>query len=140
MALSFNFYFDAALTQPVTAETPISAAFTGAASTDLQLWFGSTASSTQVQDLTTPGTTPISISPSDSAAGSGQPDTALKLSTSQAGLDTATAGATLEIGTTVLSGVANAFPFWLRISNALTAVAVYTDLSLITSEIIESPV
>lgn len=137
---NFNFYADSALTQPIDSGDPISFLFDAAGSADVQLWFGATIASKKVQDLTAPGSAAISITPTDANAGSGQPASAIKLATSQAGLTAATAGAALEIGATVLSGVGNAFPFWMRVTNALTAVGVYTDLSLVTSDLTETAV
>jgi len=138
MAITFGFFFDSALTQPVDADNPITFTFAGADSGDIQLWFGSLTSSVKVQATSTPGTDPITITPTDSNSGSGEPNTAIKLATSQGALTAATAGASLAIGTTINSSTGSAFPFWLRITNALTTVGVYTDLSLVTNDLTET--
>jgi hypothetical protein len=138
MAITFSFYFDSALTQPVSSGDPIPFTFEGAGSGDVQLWFGSTTSSVKVQATSDPGTDSITITPTDSDSGTGEPNTAIKLATSQGGLTAATAGAALAIGTTVNSGTGGAFSFWLRVTNVLTTVGVYTDLSLLTNNLTET--
>lgn len=140
MAITFKVYHDSALTTPVTAGDPIAATFDGAGSSDVQLWFGSTTSSVKVQVTSNPGVTPITLTPTDAASGSGQPATAIKLATTQGALASATAGAALSIGATVTSGTANAFSFWVRLTNALTVVGAYTDLTLETPALTESAV
>lgn len=47
----------------------------------------------------------------------------IKLATTQAGLDTATAGAALSLGTELLSGSANAVEIWMRVNNTITTVS-----------------
>jgi hypothetical protein len=141
MAITFKFYHDAALTQEVTALNPIAATQDTANSlgpVDVQLWFGSVTASVKVQATSDPGVDQISITPTDSAGGSGEPATALKLATSQAGLTGATAGAALSAGVTINSGTSNAFAFWVRIDDATAAVGAYTDLSLDTNDLTES--
>ena len=140
MAITFAIFHDSALTTPVDAENPIATSHAGSTSQDVQLWFGSPASDVSAQAQSDPGTDPITITPTDAASGSGQPATAVKLATSQVGLASATAGAALEIGTEVLSGTANAFSFWARLTNALTVVGTYDDLSLEVNEIVEAAV
>lgn len=49
-------------------------------------------------------------------------DTEIKLATSSAGLDSATAGAALNLGTSVDSGSANAVAIYIRVTNAVTTV------------------
>ena len=140
MAITFAIFHDSALTTPVDAENPLATSHAGSTSQDVQLWFGSPASDVSAQAQSDPGTDPITITPTDAASGSGQPATAVKLATSQVGLASATAGAALEIGTEVLSGTANAFSFWARLTNALTVVGTYDDLSLEVNEIVEAAV
>jgi hypothetical protein len=138
MAITFGFFFDSALTQPVSSGDPIPFSFEGAGSGDVQLWFGSLTSSVKVQATSNPGTDSITITPTDSDSGTGEPNTAIKLATSQGALTAATAGASLAIGTTINSSTGSAFPFWARITNALTTVGVYTDLSLATNDLTET--
>ena len=143
MAITFTFYHDAALTSEVTSGNPIAitALHPGGSATDVQLWLGSTATGTQAQANSDPGVDDIEISIADSdGGGAGNASTACKLATSQGGLATAVAGDPLAVGPTLASGVVNAMPFWLRVSNAQTVVGTYTDLSLATNTLVESPV
>lgn len=142
MATSFKFYHDSALTTEVDASNPIeiAAVHPGGTYTDVQLWLGSVDADVQVQADSDPGVDDIEIAIVDAdGGGTGNADTACKLATSQVGLAAAVAGDPLAIGPTLASGVANAYPFWLRVSNAATVVGVYTDLSLETNDLIESP-
>lgn len=50
-------------------------------------------------------------------------ETEIKLATSSAGLDTATAGQTLSLGNTVTSGTANKVEIHIRVTNAVTTVS-----------------
>jgi hypothetical protein len=138
MSITFGFFHDAALTQPVASGTEADLAIAGIGSDDLQLWYGSTATATQVQATSNPGTDPIAITPTDAASGSGLANTAVKLATSQGGLAAATAGGALSIGTTLASGPAGAFPFWVRVTSAVNTAAVHTDLSLDTNDVTET--
>jgi len=51
------------------------------------------------------------------------PVTEIKLATSSGGLATATGGAALVVGTTLLGGVANAFAIHMRVTNTITTVS-----------------
>ena len=69
------------------------------------------------------------------------PTTEVTLATSSAGLDTATAGAALNMGTTILSEVANEVEIHIRIINTVTTVsnnATCPELGLLINEIIET--
>lgn len=51
------------------------------------------------------------------------PISEIKLATTQAGLASATGGAPLSLGNTILSGSSNAFSFWMRVTNTITQVS-----------------
>lgn len=132
----FNFYLDSALTSQVTGGNPIAAAqdtLDTLPPVDVQLWFGSPDGGLKTTANSNPGVDAISVSIVDSASGSGEPSTAVKLATTQGGLAGATAGAALSLGTQVNSGTANAVSFWARIDDATLAVGAYTDLKLQTN-------
>lgn len=142
MAISFKFYYDAALTSEVNAANPIeiSAIYPGGPYTDVQLWLGSATATNEVQAESDPGVDNISISIVDSdGALLGNETTAVKLATSQGGLSGASAGAALAVGATLYGGIAGAFPFWMRFDNAQALVGTYTDISLTTNSMLESP-
>lgn len=65
----------------------------------------------------------------------------LKLALTQAGLAAATPGAPLDLGATILGGVANAVEFWLRKTNAVTTIGDNTGFhehGLFINEVIET--
>lgn len=134
----FGIYHDSALTTPVETGTPVPS--NSLALQDVQLWAGSANAAWKLQAESAPGVDAITLTPTDSASGSGQPYTAVKLATSQAGLDAAVAGAALDIGNTVTGGAGNAFPFWVRVVPTLTVADVFTNLSLQSNAVVESPV
>ncbi len=143
MTASFGFFHDSALTQPINSGNPLTAAQDSDLSlspTDKTIYFGSTASGKKVQSASGAGTTPISVSIVDSASGSGAPSTEFKLALSSGALSGATAGAALQIGTTINSGVGNAVPIYTRRTSAVATPGVYTDISLQTQTLAETAV
>lgn len=143
MAISFAFYHDAALTQEITALNPLTATQDAAGvlgAVDKTIYFGSTLTGNKVQDSTNPGVTAIAVSIADADALTGAPATEFKLALTSGGLDTAVAGAALTLSTSITSGVANAVPIYTRRDSALTVAGSYTDVSLATQSLIETPV
>lgn len=143
MAVTLKFYHDASLTQEVSAADPIYALQDVAGSlapVDTQIWLGSTASGTEFSATSDPGVDDIVISVADSDGATGQTTAAVKLAATEAGLTGAVAGDPLTVGTSITSGVANAFSFWIRLDDQAAAVGSYTDLSLTTNTLNEDPV
>lgn len=73
-------------------------------------------------------TTPIGTTVSDGTAvwtlmAKKHPTTEIKLALTEAGLNSAVAGAALNLGTQILSGAANAVPVWFRFTNTVTTVS-----------------
>ena len=69
--------------------------------------------------------------------------TEIKLATSLAGLDSATGGAALVLGTQILAGTANAVPVHIRVTNAVTTVSSnvgYPEIGLYINNVTESAV
>jgi len=64
----------------------------------------------------------------------------VKLATTQAGLAGATAGAGLNLGTTLLSGVGNATPVWVRVTNPDANIQDQTMLKVETNDVREDAV
>jgi hypothetical protein len=102
-----------------------------------QVYFGSTNSSYKLQRVSSPGIDSILVTVADANPGSGAEALWIKLSITYSGLDTAVAGADLNLGSTIYGGVANAIPFWIRVSNALTGASSSTDLSISISDVKE---
>lgn len=69
--------------------------------------------------------------------------TEIKLATTAAGLDSATAGAALSLGTTLTSGVGNAVEINIRVTNAVTTVSSnvgYPEISIDINAVTETAV
>lgn len=104
---------------------------------DFQFFLGSNGTSLKIEADSNPGVDNIVISVVDSDPGNNHEDTEIKLATTQGGLAGATPGASLTVGTSVLSGTANDFEFWVRITNAVATVGVITELSFTTNALRE---
>lgn len=142
MAISFRAYHDSALTQEITSANPLTGTHLVGATdpVDKVIYIGSTATDMKLQTDASPGVNPVVVSVYDSASGSGAPTTEFKLALSSGGLAGATAGASLNLSHTLLSGVANAVPVHVRRTSALNVAGGYTDVSLRVTGVTESPV
>lgn len=143
MTTSFKLYHDSALTQEITALNPLTATQETSGllgPVDKTIYFGSTNSANKIQAVSNPGVDAIVLSIVDSATGSGSPATEFKLALTSGGLATATAGAALTLSATINGGVANAVPIYTRRASAIAVAGTYTDLSLNTNSLIETPI
>ncbi|ODU49078.1 MAG: hypothetical protein ABS92_06805 [Thiobacillus sp. SCN 63-374] len=143
MTISFKFYHDSALTQEITAGNPLTATQDTAGLlpvVDKTIYLGSTIIGNKAQVQASPGIAAIEVSVADANGATGAPVTEFKLATSAVGLDSAVAGAALTLAVTINSGVANAVPIYTRRDSALAVAGSYTDLSLVTQTLIETPV
>lgn len=117
MAIDFNFYdsTDTTLTTPLGSSlTFVGSADAGAAAITKHFLYGSPTASTQLQMASNPGVDQIPVALTDSGSGSGHAITEVKLASTEGGLTSATAGASLNIGHTILSGAANAVHVWIE--------------------------
>jgi len=143
MTISFKFYHDSGLTQEITSGNPLTATQDTAGllgAVDKTIYLGSTVTGNKAEVQSDPGVTAISVSIADADAGTGAPASEFKLALSAGGLDTATAGAALTLSTSITSGVANAVPIYTRRDSVLAVAGSYTDVSLTTQTLIETPV
>lgn len=143
MAISFKFYHDSALTQEITALAPLTATQDTAgllAAVDKTIYLGSTVTGNKAQVQANPGVAAIVVSIADANTATGAPASEFKLALSSGGLATATAGAALTLSTSITSGVANAVPIFTRRDSVLSVAGSYTDVSLTTQILIETPV
>lgn len=143
MTISFKFYHDASLTQEITVGNPLTATQDTAGilgPVDKTVYLGSTLTGNKAQVAADPGVTAIVVSIADADAGTGAPATEFKLALSAGGLDTAVAGDPLTLSTSITSGVASAVPIYTRRDSALTVAGSYTDISLTTQTLLETPV
>ena len=139
--VSLSFYADPGGASPAANPLPLAQDANGnilpAVAT---VYLLSTASGKKFQAASDPGVDDIEVSIDDQAPSSGQPATAIKLATSEAGLATAVAGDPLSLGTTLLSGTGNATPIWIEFEDATAAVATDLDVRLLVTELVESDV
>jgi hypothetical protein len=135
---TFYIYTDAALTSVFSNYlTAVQNSDGSSPPVDFQLWLGSTASGKKLQTETSPGTGLITASVTDLAPSSGHPASDIKLATTQGGLASATGGASLTLGSTILSGVGNAATFWVRMTDSTHVAGVSTELSITFNALIE---
>lgn len=138
---TFTFFHDAALTNPIEAgDTLTGSHVSGAADfTDKTIYFGSPATGTKAEVTANPGVTAIEVSIADADGGSGTPATEFRLSLS-AITGAETPGAALTLSTSVQSGVANAVPIHTRRTGSVSVAGNYSDISITTQNLRESPV
>ncbi len=142
MAITFGFFHDSALTNPIESVDPLTATQDTGGSlgpVDKVIYFGSPTAGRVAKASSNPGVDSIVVSIADANAGTGAPATEFKLALSSGALATATAGASLTLSTSVTSGVANAVPIYTRRTSALTTVGTYTDIILTTNQLREEP-
>lgn len=138
MAVTLKFYADAGLTTEITPKLTREANIDGSSGAISGVFYlGSAVASKVFKAASNPGVAPISLSIIDGSAGSGQEASAFKLALSSGGLDVAVAGASLALGTQILSGAGNAIAIYWRWTNAVTAVAVDSSLSLRLTQVNE---
>lgn len=128
--MPFNFYQDSGLTTIVDVGTEIAVTQKDDGSSppvDRVVYLGSNDVAKKLVAASNPGVDPMVVY-------FGHDTTLtdlLRLATTSGGLDTATPGAGLNIGTQVLSGVANALPIHIRFDfDPPMAIGEYSDLTL----------
>lgn len=83
-----------------------------------------------------PGVDPILVFPVDDASGSGAAAANILLATTEIGLDSATPGASISIGTSLAGGLAGMVPIWIRYTGlAGLDLGVHTDVHLAHTEL-----
>ena len=134
--MTFAWYSDAGLTAPLTRADFVRGST--AAAVNRVIYFGSTTAGKKLQNVNNPGINPVQVTVADSAGGSGVEVANVKMALSFAGLDTATGGAALSVGTSVLSGVVNAVAVFVRITSVITTPGNYDDASVQVLDWVES--
>ena len=129
---------DAALSQEFDNSTDFVTIGAPNGSTDYSVFYVGTATSgNQLQDATTPGVDSIVVSISDSDEGNGVEDTNIKLALDPDDFGTTTAGASLNIGTTITH--ASPVAVYVQFDNdVLTGTDESTEITLDISEMVES--
>lgn len=94
----------------------------------------------QKQAQSNPGVDDLLLSIQDANVGSGHEASEITLAQTAGALDTNTAGASLSLGPTILSGVSAAEPIHIRVENAVTTVGNSTELSVAINANVDSAV
>lgn len=110
------------------------------AAVDRQVWIGVTDTGRAWYAASDPGVDDITVSIIDAESGASLLPSSLRLAFDAGGLDTATPGASLAIGTDVQPGSVNAVSFMIRIDTAAFTSGVYDNLSLTTNSLISQAV
>lgn len=131
---TFNIYTNSGLTVLFGGTLTVNQNVDGSTGpVDQQFWIGSTATGKTLQADSDPGVDQIVLDIVDSAPGTGNPDTDVKLALTQGALAGATPGASLNLGTSILSLVANAVTFWVRVEDSTNVVGLSTELEFTTN-------
>lgn len=138
MASTWRWYSDPGLTAPLTRADFVRDAT--AVAVDRRLYFGSSEAGKKLQCVTDPGADQLQIAVTDATSGAGVEVADVVLSLSAAGLDSATPGAALDIGTTLYSGVENRVEVFVRLDSALIATGDYDGISIGPVDYVESSV
>ena len=130
---TFQIFTDAGLTSPLTGSLDFAQSFDGSTgAVTATLYIGSAASGLTMRAASNPGVDPIIVTITDSVPASGSPasDVTLALEPTFAGR---TAGAPLNIGTQVNSGVAAAVAVYVKVHDSTGTIGMNTDLSLVVT-------
>lgn len=138
MSTSFKLFTDSGLTSELSGNLVFEESVDHTQlPADQVLYLGSNAASKKIEAASDPGTDQIAVSITDSAVGSGHEATEIKLALTEAGLDSATGGASLNLGVTINSGVANAVAIWIRSRDATSTAGTSTELGITTNAVNE---
>ena len=136
---TFQLYTDSGLTTPYPGTIPFAQSTDGyLAPVELQMWAGLTDTGRIVQAVSNPGVDYIQVFPADTASGSGFSTSGVKLALTQAGLATATAGAALNLATSISSGTSHAVSFWIRVTSTGGTERVESDVHLRSNDYVIS--
>lgn len=135
-----GFFEDSGLSMPSVGIGAMQASDGSSAAVDRQVWIGVTDTDRAYYAASDPGTDDIVVSIVDAASGTSLLPSSLRLAWDSGGLDTATPGAPLAIGTDVQPGSLNAVAFMIRIDTAAFASGVYDNLSLTTNPLVSQAV
>lgn len=138
MAFSLGFYSDAGLLTPFPGPLSVTQKSDGSTGpVDNLLYLGSVALGNKFQADSNPGIDDIIVSVGDLTPAVGHLPAEVKLATTLLGLDSAVGGASLNIGATLLSEVANAQEIYIRVDDATMVVGTEIDLFFETNPLVE---
>jgi len=129
-------YKDAGLTEIFNdaTDTLATAAINGGSGTGV-FYVGTPTTGTKIEDATNPGVDQIVVSVADATPGSDVEASHIKLALTEAGLSSATGGASLNLGTVINYG--SPVAVWFQWDNS-TGNATYPDISIGLTSRVES--
>lgn len=135
MATVLGIYADSGLT---TLLTSIEGVIND--SVNVQAYVGSPVDGINHERKTLPGTNQLQLSIVDNDTGDVVPAANFKFALTEGGLTGATGGAPLNLGVLIASGVANALPVWIKLTDDSGVVAEYpAGVSLKILDVQDSP-
>lgn len=138
MAFSLGFFSDAGLLTPFPGPLSVTQKADGSTGpVDNLLYLGSTTAARKFQADSNPGIDDILLSIGDLTPAVGHLPAEVKLATTLLGLDSAVGGAALNLGTELLSEVANAQEVYIRVDDATMVVGTEIDLFFETNDLVE---
>ena len=134
--MSLAFFLDSGMTVPLQ-ELSVVAAEGAGAEVDKVVYIGDPMPGREYLNAQSPGVDSVDVEIVGTGSGSGAiSGTDFKLSTTAAGLDAAVAGGAVSIGVSVLSGVENAVPVFVRIGPLAIPKGEYAGISLRVSALV----
>lgn len=138
MAFSLGFFSDAGLLTPFPGPLSVTQKSDGSTGpVDNLLFLGSAVLGRKFQADSNPGIDDILVSIEDLTPAVGHLPAEVKLATTLLGLDSAVAGAALNLGIEILSEVANAQEVYIRVDDATGVVGTEIDLFFETNPLVE---
>lgn len=138
MTLTLKAFNDVALSSQATKLSTLQRSDGSTGPVDYTIYLGSTIPGKRFRAASNPGIDEIAVSIVDTDPGGGQSVAAVRLARTAEDLDSATPGAPLNIGTEISSGAGNAVEVHIRIEADNLDAGTYSDLSLMTSPLVES--
>ncbi len=139
MSISLNIYFDSNLTTLVNTHLEFEQATDGSTGPQVKvIYIGSTIPNRKFETEMNSGVDAIVLSAIDSQPGVGQEVTNVKLTLDPDDLVNVSAGASLALSATILSGATNAIPVYVQVEDTNGEVSTDTFLSLTTTNIVET--
>lgn len=139
MTISLGFYLDPNLTSPITGSLTFEQLVDGSTGPQMRtVYVGSSTPNRKFESHANAGVDPIELSIVDSQPGSGQEASNVTLALDPNDMVNRTAGDSLPLPATILSGTTNAIPIYIQVQDATGVVATDTSISLTTNNIVES--
>lgn len=132
-----DFYADSGLSSQVGQLNAMQTTDGAAPPVDRCIYLGDPRTGYLFRAASDPGVDQISVSIANSLTGNQIPASSVRLALTQGDLTTATPGAALDVGTSITSGPENAVWVWVRIDTGVLTAGAYSNLSLVTSGVLE---